>query len=565
MPMTCYSHEDFLKAYDFPLKPDRDFDSGAGVAARYASGHPKEWSDERPLRTIDFSLDDEPHQTNTYRNYCTALSPDKKLLAISTHTEHILIYDVASQELRQKVDGAGLLVFRPIVPNKDELADPADIMGKQIEKPAYTIVSSVNGEASRDGPKPDRLIFWDLDQHGRIMDVEEPIDPAAFATKAIEAITPELLANHEWARDFIDKSALHTEFERALSQVAAEHRRRHNIILNNAVLGSFGSTSFSADGRLLLYHTANSSTQMNMREVDCLPQIIVYDIEANKELHRLSGHTDAIMWSAFSPDDELVASVSWDGTLRMYSATTGQLLWATENSGGQSWTGAFSPDSKFITWSSASGQEIHVLASNDGRQLSKFPETPENWCRCLEWHLNSRDIALCAGKRAYVWNVFDGPDGSISQHYRMDNDNQWAGMANIQRVGWMDEGKSLAMEFSEGTNLVYDVERNSKELFKRSKGVDVAWIEHTLYGPFSKEENFDYYISVDGDGKIRYWRKTVAAAPSWWDKESKGPSTTFPETGKYVKITRKTEKTVPTEQVSNDGWAERGAQLWTAE
>lgn len=515
MSMSCFSHEDFSKAYNFPLEPGRNFESSAGIPARYASGHPKEWSDERPLGTIDFSLDDQVHSIEGYPSYHTALSPDGKLLAISTHTEHILIYDVHSQELRQKLDGAGCLVFRPLVPSEDGVAKPTQIAGEQLKKLAYTIVSSVNDEASHVQPNPDRLILWDLDRHGRSMDMDESIDPKTLATKAIDAIATELLAKHEWTRNFMDSSALHNEFEKALSRIAVKHRRRHNTILDNAVLGSFGSTSFSANGRLLLYHAANSSTQMGMREADRLPHVVVYDMEAKQELHRLSGHRDAIMWSAFSPDDEKIATVSWDGTLRMYSPTTGDLLWATENSGGQSWTGAFSPDSKFIAWSSKFGREIQVLDSSEGRQLSTFPDKLSEWCRCLIWHPNNRDIALCAGKEAYIWTAFDGgPNGSIPQHYMMDNDNKWPTMANIQRVDWMDQGKLLALEFSEGTNLVYNIERNTTELFKRPKGVDIAWIEHGLYGPISKRENDDYYLSVDGDGKIRYWSKTVAAAAS---------------------------------------------------
>jgi WD40 repeat protein len=79
-----------------------------------------------------------------------------------------------------------------------------------------------------------------------------------------------------------------------------------------------------------------------MRTSQNLPAVVIYDLEAGVEIHRLTGHTDAIMWSAISPNKERVATVSWDGTLRMYSVSTGALMWVTENSGGQSWAGAFS-------------------------------------------------------------------------------------------------------------------------------------------------------------------------------------------------------------------------------
>ncbi|KAI8934163.1 hypothetical protein NX059_008916 [Plenodomus lindquistii] len=558
MAARCYSHQDFVKNFDFSLEPACNFQSGGGVPARYASGHPKEWSDERPLGTLEFSLYDQADDAKAYCTYHTAISPDGKLLAISTSSEKVLIYGVASQELCQELDGVGPLQFRPTTSAEIRAADDTNNVSPRIKSPAYTIVSSANSPQSRGVVEPDRLILWDLDQHGRMLDVEEPIDPAAFATKAIEAIATELLVNHEWTRDFIDSSALHTGFKKSLNQVAVEHRRRHNTIIDNAVLGGFASTSFSTSGRFLLYHSNNTSTQMGTRATDSLPQVVVYDVEANLEIHRLTGHTDAIMWSAFSPDDARIASVSWDGSLRMYNAATGELVWATEKTNHQSWTGAFSPDSKFVVWSSMGGSEIHVLDVSDGRQLSTFPEIHNDWCRSIVWHPNSRDIALCVEKHVYVWDALDGPKGSILQHYTMDNNDQWGGMAGVRKVSWMEEGQLLAVEFTEGTNLIYDVERNTKELFKHTQGVDLGYVDNSLYGPFNKEENYDYYLSVDGDQKIRYWRKAVVPAPSWWDKESKiisDKKMPFPETGKYVKITKKVDGATSREEARNEGWA----------
>ncbi|KAH7357606.1 hypothetical protein BKA66DRAFT_427528 [Pyrenochaeta sp. MPI-SDFR-AT-0127] len=568
MAPHCITRDDFLREYVFPDNPVYDFECDKR-SAQYASGHPKEWGQDTEI--LNFGIDLKENGKRTYKSYHSALSPDKKLLAISCTAERILIYDIASKELRQILEGAGVLAFRPDTNRPGSIEKTGQITDKLHEKPAYTIVSSILDEASRHGRENNKLILWDLDQHGRLLVDEEPVDPVAFATKAIEAIVPELETTHEWTKDFINASTLHADFAKALGRVAADHRRRHNTVIDNAELGSFKSTVFSSNGDLLLYRSKNLTTQHGQRQADELPQVVVYDIDAGKEIHRLSGHTDAIMWIGMSPNDQYVSSVSWDGTLRLYSASTGELSWATEDSGGQSWAASFSPDSKYITWSSKNGHVIQVLDVADGRRISTFQETLTNWCRCLQWHPTRYEIVLCAGQHAYVWNVFDGSkaNGTTTQHFAINDENNRISMAGLNNVGWMDEGRLLYVESSDGTNLVYNLHTNAKELFRRPKGQnDTAWVGYGFYGLLQESGEQDYYLSVDGDGKARYWRTSVAAFPSWWEKKPTGVVTekkAFPETGKYVKITKTPIKETPKNESSKDAWAEKGAELWAAE
>lgn len=512
MPATTrINRKDFLKEYKFPVEPSHDFER-IGVPARYASGHPKELA--QALDILDFGADDTNEGGRAYRSYQTALSPDTKLLAVSTRAGRILIYDISSKELRQVLDGAGHLVFRPTTDDARDATKRVNVEGKPYGLPAYTVISSLSDAASRGGLELDQLMLWDLDRHGRVLNDKEPINSADIATKAIDAITSELSMAHCWTKEFIQTSDLHTLFEKALSRVDTSHRRRHNTLLNNASLGGFESSSFSHSGRYLLYHSKNASTQQEMRESSELPQVVVYDLDGNKELHRLSGHTDAIMWSAISPDDKHVASVSWDGTLRLYAVSTGALEWATEDSGGQSWSGAFSPDSKHIVWSCANGVKIQVHDVDDGRQLSVFQGTISHWCRCLKWHPTRKEVALCADRHAYVWNVFDGLNGSVLQDFALPTDDRWRSLLEVSAVDWMDEGKKLYICTTDGTKLVYDVETNTKELFKHAKGETHVWVNHGFYGIIRLGADKQFYLSIDRDGKARYWSPSTAAHPS---------------------------------------------------
>jgi len=330
---VLHTRKDLLKDYSFPTTPARDFERN-GIPAAFASGHPwpENWFGSH--EAYDYDQFEKQHDQSLHRSFHSAFSSDQKLLAISSNRERIVIYDVATRELRAVLEGSDRIAFRPV-------QSPA--LGN-----GYTLISSISDLEARAAASNNRLILWDLDQHGRLLDEEEPINTAEFASLAINSILPKLISDHEWSKDFAQASSLHADFEKALSRATADHRRRHYTILSNAQIGNFSSSAFSNDGRFLLYHCENGSTQHGMRDADKLPHVVVYDVDAGKEVHRLYGHTDAIMWSGMSPDYQLIASVSWDGTMRMYSADTGDLQWVTEDSGSQSWAGAFTPDSKHI-------------------------------------------------------------------------------------------------------------------------------------------------------------------------------------------------------------------------
>jgi WD40 repeat protein len=550
---THHTREQLLKEYTLPLIPAQDFERD-GHPAEYASGHPWPAGWHSAVEAIDFSNEMREQNRGASKTLHTALSSDQKLLAISSSLERILIYDVVSKELRATLEGTGHIVFRPA-------QDP--------ESNGHTLISNISDREARSGVSQNRLILWDLDQHGRLLDEEEPIDSAAFATKAIESILPELISAHEWTKEFAQVSSLHANFEKALSKAAADHRRRHHTILDNARLGNFGSVSFSDDGRLLLYHGENGTTQRGMREADKLPHVIVYDMNTGKKVHHLRGHTDAIMWSAISPDYQHIASVSWDGTMRMYTATTGDLEWVTDDSGGQSWAGAFAPDSKHIVWSCNKGREIQVLDVVSGQKVSTFVQTLNKWCRDFAWDPTGEQVALCEGKHAYIWRPFDGSDGTLAQHFLLEEEETWL-LASIKRINWIDQGRALALQFSEGTKLVYDLQTNSKEIFMRPREEDNSWESYGFYSVIDSVEQPSHYLSIDGDARVRYIRPSVPST-SWWEKEPEVETSKptakkiYPETGKYVKITKVSSKETRQKDVDRASWVGKGAELWTAE
>jgi WD40 repeat protein len=145
-----------------------------------------------------------------------------------------------------------------------------------------------------------------------------------------------------------------------------------------------------------------------------------------------------------------------------------------------------------------------------------------------------------------VWLPFKGDNGTVTQHFVLNTgeDNEWRSMASVENVSWTCNGRFLYVCISEGSVFVYDLESNTKQLFKRPAGRDKAWVYNGFHGLIEKEGEDAFFLSVDGDSKVRYWHTPLRLRPSWWEKQDgeatdvSSKKTPFPETGKYVKVTK---------------------------
>jgi len=122
--------------------------------------------------------------------------------------------------------------------------------------------------------------------------------------------------------------------------------------------GTFG-TSFptscrriavSADGKLAAVAPLQNGRSITVRDV---PNLRIRS--------RLTGHTDAVYWLAFSHDRRLLASASWDGTVRIWQVATGNELLSIPSQSGVVWCVAFSPDDRTLAFGSGSGSKRNAM------------------------------------------------------------------------------------------------------------------------------------------------------------------------------------------------------------
>ena len=100
------------------------------------------------------------------------------------------------------------------------------------------------------------------------------------------------------------------------------------------------SVAFSPNGKML----ASASWDQTVR---------IWNVNTGRLLHILRGHTNDIMSVAFSPDGQTLASSSWDSTIRLWNPRTGKLKRTLTGHAGGVASVAFSPDGQTLASGSA--------------------------------------------------------------------------------------------------------------------------------------------------------------------------------------------------------------------
>ncbi|NEP55079.1 MAG: hypothetical protein F6K65_42375, partial [Moorea sp. SIO3C2] len=98
--------------------------------------------------------------------------------------------------------------------------------------------------------------------------------------------------------------------------------------------------SFSPDGETIASVSADGTVKLWNRQ--------------GQELQSLEGHSNAVYGVSFSPDGETIASAGWDGTVKLWNRQ-GQELQSLQGHGSAVYGVSFSPDGKTVTSVSADG------------------------------------------------------------------------------------------------------------------------------------------------------------------------------------------------------------------
>ena len=105
-----------------------------------------------------------------------------------------------------------------------------------------------------------------------------------------------------------------------------------------------------------------------------------WSLESGKEEFACKGHTDVVYHLAVSPDGSRVATASWDGTARLWEASTGHALTTLRTPFSGAWSATFSADGQVLFVNCRTGEMAYRAP-----QLPEAEQEAEHWPLAAAW------------------------------------------------------------------------------------------------------------------------------------------------------------------------------------
>jgi WD40 repeat protein len=459
--MPCYSSAQFYKDWRYGI--DKDFIDANGEPVKYAPDGFRTWGSERyklPFPKVPKEV---------------SVNCDCSLIAIAVEND-IYIYDTVKFEQVLVCKGH---VFK------------IESLSFQPGSPKVLVSSNFDYQPLSPSEEP-TIILWYLDEMQEHQMVESSV-VASIASQATDGVEDNLMmASPRIEISAEERMSLTSAIEPVIEGIS----RRHAAANLRKICGRFTSSSksqiFSPSGNYLIYMPGK-----HPRSNDCDKwDVRIYSMSTHEDLFTLgplNGHTDTIMWTGYSPDETMIATVAWDQSMRIWDATNGQekYKFATDS---QNWTGSFSPNSKRFAGTCGDGT-LYVYSLEDGSTLVK-QNWHSSWKRALDWAPDSNVLAVGEGDGPKPgWFILYDVDRKEIKQERIFGTEAWRLKAKRKRsfgpflevsaIKFVDGGrKVVVLTCGDGGIETYDLESWEKWRFARP-GIDPPFDEE----PEEKEED----------------------------------------------------------------------------
>ncbi len=178
----------------------------------------------------------------------------------------------------------------------------------------------------------------------------------------------------------------------------------------------------------------------------------IWNATTGQHLFTYRKHTDAVFCVAWSPDGRSLASGSNDGSLQVWQAASGALLFSVQNpvsprSGKTTpWNAvAWSPDGRYLA---AGGYgNAQVFDVHTGKLLSGAYGYNGGIIHALAWSPDGRYLAVGESSGSVsIWDVASGKNVFTYNGHASD----------VNAVAWSPNGKRIASASSDSTVQVWD-------------------------------------------------------------------------------------------------------------
>ena len=204
----------------------------------------------------------------------------------------------------------------------------------------------------------------------------------------------------------------------------------------------------------------------------------------------LEGHSSIVYSVSWSPDGKYLASSSYDKTLIIWDAKSGERLKTLEGHSSIVYSVSWSPDGKYLA--SGSDDDTVIIWDAAGGQRLKTLKGHSNDVESVSWSPDGKYLA--SGSRDETVIIWDATVGEILKTLEGHSDGVWS-------VCWSPDGKYLASGSEDNTVIIWDA--NSGQKLKTLEGHS-STVESVSWSPDGK-----YLASGSDDETVIIWDATV--------------------------------------------------------
>ncbi len=296
-----------------------------------------------------------------------------------------------------------------------------------------------------------------------------------------------------------------------------KHKLENFVVVNEFPAHSEGVSclAISPDGQILASGSYDDTIKL-------------WQLSTGEEISTLAGHSDDVESLAFHPDGEILASGSYDRTIKLWQLSTGKKIRTLRGHSEDIESVAFSPNGQILAsggddneiklWQLSTGNELHTLRghservwsvafSADGQMLASG--SSDNTIKL--WHLaTGQEFKTLWGHSGYVSTVAFSANGEMLASGSDDNTIKlWQLSTGLEVATLTGHSQSIwCLAVSSDETLVSGGADNLIKIWQLSTGEEMGTLTGHNLGVLAVaiSPEGDTLVSGGGDGCIKVWR-----------------------------------------------------------